>query len=223
MFKLLLTFVILCTVLSTTVAAQTATQGAPQDQAKASQDIAPEKLALIKELLEVTNSRKNSAAVLNAVFNEMEKQIPEIIWQAISDMKEITELSAAEQQLLKNEIKESSLRTSQRMRERFPQRIDFAQVTDEISVPLYAKYFSESELRDLITFYKSSTGKRAIETLPNIYAESMVMANERLSPALQELMSEISNEETTKFQQKVTTLVESKATTQKGKGRRRKP
>jgi len=223
MFKLVLTFVILCTILSTTVAAQTATQGASQNQAKSTQDIAPEKLALIKELLVVTDSKKNSAAIFNAILDHMEKSMPEIIWRAVSGMSEIKELSAAEQQLLHDDIKEDSLRRSQRMRARLADRFDFVRLTEEVSIPLYAKYFSESELRDLIAFYKSPTGKRTIETMPNLYAESMAMANERLEPVLKEVIDEISTEETTKFQEKVTTLVKPKAATQKGKGRRRKP
>ena len=41
-------------------------------------------------------------------------------------------------------------------------------------VPIYQKHFSEEEIRELLRFYRSPTGKKVTETLPMVMQESMV-------------------------------------------------
>ena len=41
-------------------------------------------------------------------------------------------------------------------------------------VPIYDKYYSESEIEELTAFYNSPIGKKTIETLPKLTQESMV-------------------------------------------------
>lgn len=40
-------------------------------------------------------------------------------------------------------------------------------------IPIYSKHLEEKEVDDLITFYKSPTGKKLIEKLPTMLGESM--------------------------------------------------
>jgi hypothetical protein len=64
-----------------------------------------------------------------------------------------------------------------------------------VSYPIYDKYFTESELRDIIGFYKSSTGKKAIAILPQVVGDSMSRTNEILLPKMSSIMAEIIAEE----------------------------
>jgi uncharacterized protein len=223
--KLLTTFCALCIFFSLTASARVTTPIVQQGQADKAQDASPEKQALIKELLDAIDIKKNSDAVLNTMFDQMEKQVPETIWQALSEMKETRELNPTEQQHLRDEVRESATRTSQRFRELLAQRVNFVQMTEEISSVLYAKYFSENELRDLVAFYKSPTGKRTMEIMPNLIVESMIKANERITPVVKDLMSEISSDETTRFQTEVAALAKShhKAATPRSKSRQTRP
>src|SRR5258708_4164028 len=223
--RLLTTSCALCIFFSLAVSAQVTTPIVQQGQADKAQDISPQKQALIKELLDAIDIKKNSDAVLNTMFDQMEKQMPEIIWQAVSEMKEIKELTPAEQQHLRAEMSESAIRTSQRFRELLTQRVNFVQMTEEISSQLYAKYFSENELRDLVTFYKSSTERRTMEIMLNPLAESMTKANERIMPVVKDLMNEISSDEKTRFQTEMVALVKShhKTVTPQSKSRQRRP
>jgi len=96
--RLLTTSCALCIFFSLAVSAQVTTPIVQQGQADKAQDISPQKQALIKELLDAIDIKKNSDAVLNTMFDQMEKQMPEIIWQSALEMKEIKELTPAEQQ-----------------------------------------------------------------------------------------------------------------------------
>lgn len=40
-------------------------------------------------------------------------------------------------------------------------------------IPLYSKYYNEKEINDLIVFYKTPTGKKMVETMPQVMNESM--------------------------------------------------
>lgn len=45
-------------------------------------------------------------------------------------------------------------------------------------IPIYDKYFTNEDLRILLAFYQSDTGKKIIKALPNIMQESMAAGQE---------------------------------------------
>jgi len=47
---------------------------------------------------------------------------------------------------------------------------------------MYDKYYTESEIKDIITFYKSPTGQRTLSTMPLIMKEMMVDMTSTLIP-----------------------------------------
>ncbi len=52
------------------------------------------------------------------------------------------------------------------------QAIDVNEMLDEL-VPVYEKYFTEQELRDLANFYRSSAGKKLLKATPLILQDSV--------------------------------------------------
>lgn len=83
----------------------------------------------------------------------------------------------------------------QRYRELLPSRVNIGEITEEISTNLYAKYYTEQELQDLIDFYQTSTGRKAIATLPQLTKEALEQSNEILLPEITQLLQEIIQEE----------------------------
>jgi hypothetical protein len=120
--------------------------------------ISPEKRALISELLEVTEAKKNALAVFNAMLDENEKQMPDIVWQGLLNQKELQELDAEAKEALRKKLLAESERMNKRIRELFSAGIDMARVIEDVSVDLYDKYFTEVEIKDMIVFYMSNTG-----------------------------------------------------------------
>ena len=100
-----------------------------------------------------------------------------------------------EQDEFQKELIESQLRFSKRFRELYPKRVNMEQVIEEIYYPLYDKYFTENELKDIVVFYKSSTGKKFIEVTPQLFQESMRKSSELLNPKIIQLVNEIMQEE----------------------------
>ena len=186
--------------------------------------ISPEKRALISELLEVTDAKKNALAVFNAMLDENEKQMPDIVWQGLLNQKEFQELDAEAKDALRKELLAESERMNKRVRELFSAGIDMAHVIEDVSIDLYDKYFTEDEIKDLIVFYKSHTGKKTTEVLPKMFAESMTNTMDAVKPKVLEIVAQLVNEETARVKKELETKKSSAAQTRPRQPRhRRKP
>jgi uncharacterized protein len=182
---------------------------AQQASPNRAQKISPEKQALIKKLLDATNSKKNAEEIFKSQFDELVKQMPEIVWQTISEMTELKQLAPKQQQEMRAKMSESAARISTRMRELFLQRIDIGQLIEEISYRVYDKYFTDSELKDLVDFNESATGKKVIEVMPKLVAESTAKVTEVIMPKVKGIMSEIQVDETRQISKEIQLLSKS--------------
>jgi hypothetical protein len=61
---------------------------------------------------------------------------------------------------------------------------------DEDLVVIYDKLFTENEINDLIVFYKTPTGKKMIEKLPEMQKEITTMLMQKYMPELQNNIKE---------------------------------
>jgi hypothetical protein len=212
-YKKLLAFVLLMLLLAAiSVQAQEAS-------ARVNQDVSPEKLALIKELIELASSKQTIDAMLKAQSEQMEQRLPEIVWQAVSGMKELKTLTPAQTEALKLQVLSSSARTGRRMYDLLMQKIDFEKLIVDISVPLHDKYFTEAELRDLVAFYKSPTGRKVIAVMPSLVVESMTRASDIIMPKVAEMMSQLQQEETELVTKEIEATVKAKQKATKPTGR----
>ncbi len=57
--------------------------------------------------------------------------------------------------------------------------------------PLYAKYYSEEDLDNLIAFYKTPTGQKVIQTMPALLQESMQIGQRWGQQLIPEIESKI--------------------------------
>lgn len=160
--------------------------------AKAQDTVSPAKRELIKELITLTGGQKNTDAMLNSMLDQNERNLPILLSQTVSKNLNLT---ASEQAAFQEKIRESMIRASKRFREMFQQRVNFVQLVEDISFSIHDKYFNENELRDLVEFYKSPTGKKTIEVLPQLLSESMTKTSEVLMPKVQLIIDELMNEE----------------------------
>lgn len=62
---------------------------------------------------------------------------------------------------------------------------------NNISVPVYAKYYTEEDLDQLITFYKTPIGRKLIAVTPQIVQESMQLGREWGQKLGEKILSEM--------------------------------
>jgi hypothetical protein len=159
--------------------------------AEAQTPVSPQKKVLIKELLELTNAKNNAELMMQQSLLSMEAELPKLVAGMLAN-------SGVEGDALKKQASDLALRISKRYRERFPQVINLSQVTEEITYSVYSKFYTEDELKDMISFFKTPTGKKTITLAPKVMAESMQLSNQMILPKVVQLIQEIAKDEITK-------------------------
>jgi hypothetical protein len=160
------------------------------------QTTSPEKQALIKEFLEVTGVRKDTDEIINLVLISIDREIQKTVSLLLEQDPSLTREQKKEMQ---KDLEASASRMIQRYRELFTQKINLGQLIEDIYYPLYDKHFTENELRDLIAFYKTPTGKKVISVMPALVVDSMSKLNEVLLPIVQKFIKETSEAELVEF------------------------
>lgn len=158
----------------------------------AARDIPPEKQALIRELYAVTKLSEMAEKITDTFLDKLGADLPATLHGALRDS---LNPKGRDREELERAIAESSHRVYNRLRELLPQRLNWGETMEQIFSPIYDKHFNEQELRDLIVFYKSPTGQKAIQVMPDLFKEGLEKASEVLNPKLIKLMNEVLDEE----------------------------
>jgi len=158
------------------------------------QKVSPEKEALIKELLVVSGAAKGAKDAADMMSAIQKGESEKMIASMIDNDKT---LSAAEKEQLKKTTIDSVGRITHRVDEFFEKEFDLTKAIDEISVPIYDKHFTDSEIRELITFYRSPVGQKVITAMPELMMEMMTGFMEKLGPKLRDFLNRVTEEEFT--------------------------
>jgi len=140
--------------------------GLPWINAAAAQAAAtPESLAAARELLAII-SKDTMRQVVTQVANQ--------VWPTVerSLRAKQPDISAAQVAELRAEFERIQLEY-------------MASVMDDAPV-IYARHFSADELRELLAFYRSPIGAKALRVLPQVTAESMAL----MMPRLQQIQAQ---------------------------------
>lgn len=159
--------------------------------AKAQDEITPEKRALIRQLFLATRADKLAESFTNVILTQMERDLPKML----SESPELTNLRGKDDQGSQAAMAEASARVFRRFKELMPQRINFAEVMEQMFYPIYDKFFTETELKDLVTFYQSPTGQKSIGVMPQLMQDAMQRSSQALNGKVLDLVNEILQEE----------------------------
>ncbi len=173
----------------------------------AQQIISAEKQALIKELLESMGGPKTSIDIMETMIAFQEQEVPNMMAALIDGDKNLT---LAEKIEIRQATADSAKRITKRTRDFFTS-LNISQMIEEVSYPLYDKNFSESEIRDLIAFYRTPTGQRIISVMPKLMMDAMVAFSEKFTPKMQEFFKQTAEEELAALKQKLQTGKSKKA------------
>jgi hypothetical protein len=128
---------------------------------------------LIETLLALSNSEALQRSVMDSMFAEIQKQLVDAAGP--EEAEEAAELFTI-------------------FRERVA-KVDLQAPMHEATIRTYAKYFTETELADLVAFYRSPTGRKQIEVMPQLLQEQMQSGVQYLSPKIDEAMRDAMREQ----------------------------
>ena len=155
-------------------------------------EISAEKKAVIAELLTVIKADMQTKEIMQAMFAQMDAMYPSVVDSMIDGQ---TDLNAEQKREIKQILIERNSSFNARFNEKFIKIINFQDYMNQVFYPLYDKFFTTEELKDLIAFYKTPTGQKSILTTPQLTGESMKLAQEYLIPQIDGLMKELMDED----------------------------
>jgi uncharacterized protein len=82
----------------------------------------------------------------------------------------------------------------ERYRQLVREKIDYRGWVRGVYEPLYAKYFTEEQLADLVAFYKTPTGQQVVKALPEIEREAMQTAGAQIQEKFAALARQVDEE-----------------------------
>ena len=175
-------------------------------QERATAPVSAEKRALMNELFDVTQLRKTADEIHKGIMEQQRRITKEVTLQSLEVNPDYQELSDENREKLRTELLQDSERVEQRVGQLMTERIDLPTLIEEISYQLYDKYFTVAELKDLVAFYRSPTGKKAIEIVPKLFSESMELARVSLQPKMAEVITILSKEESERVNKELKAL-----------------
>ncbi|HMJ09424.1 MAG TPA: DUF2059 domain-containing protein [Pyrinomonadaceae bacterium] len=151
-----------------------------------------EKRKLVGEMIAVLKMDKQMSQITDAMLEEMEKTYPMGYGAAVDRRADLTD---QQKQSMKTNSAAAFTAFSQKFRRRLAESVDYAKYIDEAVYPMYDKIYSEQELRDIVAFYKTPTGQKMIDTMPQLFAEAQNAAREKLLPQVMTIISSVLDEE----------------------------
>lgn len=155
-------------------------------------EISAEKKAVISEIIVVTKADVQSKEIVEKMFAQMEAMYP-VIMDSLIEKRE--GLSEAQKAKMKSELVEKNASFTKKFNQKFLGAINFQDYINEVFYPLYDKFFTVEELKQLLAFYKSPVGQKFNSIMPEFSAESVKMAQNYLVPKIDGIVKDIMNEE----------------------------
>ena len=163
----------------------------------------PDKKSLITQFRLLTGA--------NHVRMRMNFTVEDVQKELIDLVEKDAELSAPQKLELKKSALEGGARLDKEVKDFFSDQVKMAPISEEVIFQIYDRTFSESELRELIAFYQTTAGKKALEFLPSLSTQYQKAISEVLLPLLQDFIRPKIKSETEQLKQKVTDVKSGKS------------
>ena len=159
----------------------------PQESSETTQPAKPisaEKRALIKELLEITEARKN-------LISSIDSMIRSDLSEMVSTVLKKAPALGSNKPEVEDKLMTIVTKMATKYRDRVLKEVDVNQLVEQIAFPIYDKYFTEAEMREIVGFYKSTTGKKAFGLTSQIFGDSISRTGEILLAKMSKIMKEV--------------------------------
>jgi hypothetical protein len=169
-------------------------------QTNAQTAAANEKQSVIKELIALVNAENSAEQIVEMMDRQMKVSREAVIDSIIGDRPDLAE---SDKKSLRESINARSEEYSKRFREKLMQKLNYNEMIDEISATVYDKYYTLEEVKDILAFYKTSTGQKMLKTMTPLMAESSKLTQERLIPKIPGILDELQREEKVEIEREI--------------------
>jgi hypothetical protein len=170
--------------------------------ANAQTAVAPDKQAALKELVALVNGDNKAEDILNIMLAQMDASRDMSVKAVINER---TDLTPAEKKALEESILVEMKKSSDRFKAKFISKLNYNEMMSEISYVVYDKHYTLEEIRDLVAFYKTTTGQKVLKTMSPVAEDAMKLTQERLLPKIPVIIQELMEEDRKEIEQQINT------------------
>lgn len=187
MFRIAACALIFLTIISLSPACKAESSSDQASQVQTRPD--PEKIALIKELLEIRDSR--------TAIHQTVEQIYALQKLALRNLVEhkLAKTGSLEHAELEETVTEKTNQVFHRYKQLVSENIKMDEEIEEVLVEIFDKYFSRDDVDYMISFYKSSTGKKLTLLNPTLTKETQKSISAELGEKINEIQKQAYEEE----------------------------
>ena len=173
--------------------------GVLMQPAKSEAEVSETKQEMIRELLTIVGivgmaeQMRDQQSVVELM--QMQPSYHQMMEMATSEQADLSEV---DRQLLLARLDDFDA-FAERFRALFIERLNFSTIIETVYPPLYDKYFSEEELRQMVAFYRTPVGRKSIEVMAPLMQEAGRGIEEAVWPLSIALIQEIVAEERAKL------------------------
>jgi uncharacterized protein len=140
----------------------------PKTALAAPPQISAEKKLLLRQLVEMTGSKKSYEQTQQIMAAQMQEQLSSIVGRS------------------------GSADIGKFMQE-FNQKFTYEQMLEQVIYPTYDQYFNEADIKGMIAFYKTPTGEKVISVTPQLTQTIFKRTFEVLTPYITEITEKLKN------------------------------
>jgi hypothetical protein len=158
-------------------------------------NVSPEKRALIKEIIALTNLQDTMNALTKGMADQLARQGSERIAKKINELPDLT---PQEREKLLREMTQDSernVRITKRYAELAREQINWPELMEDVIVYVFDKYYTDEELKAIADFYKSPAGRKMMQTMPQATSDIMVKSEAVIGPKLDAIFQQVMLEE----------------------------
>ena len=150
------------------------------------------KKELILQLLEIVGGKQAYDQNQQLALSQQKKELPKILKQMIDASGSLTPSQ-------KKDAYARAIKNMSSALDEFGQYMSaeatYQEFLERVYYPIYDQYFTETDLKDLIAFYKTPIGLKLISVSPQLSATSQKLTFEIIMPRLSEIISRMIQKE----------------------------
>jgi uncharacterized protein len=143
--------------------------------------------AAARDLLDAMNYRATTTAAMKQMTANMPTMMRTGAEQSIRNNAQLSEKEKAEKLAEVDKMVPQAVAAVTKV-------LEDPKLADEMmaeAVPLYARYFTADELKQLATFYRTPVGKKSLQALPKLMGEAMQVGQRVIAPRINKVMQEL--------------------------------
>ncbi len=150
------------------------------------------KTEIYYEFFEVTGAKQQYEQIQNTMLHQLQKAFGDVLKQLVKKDKRISETRKKEILPIIDEIMADYF---EKLRVEVFNILPFREVAQNVYIPVYRKYFSDDEIRDLLKFFKTPAGRKFVRLAPKLLQETVTIVNKKYGPRLRKASNRIAKEE----------------------------